>query len=124
MRFTYKARDKEGKVRSGEVVAADQVRAEQLMTENGLVIISLDAKPDDLLARINPFGKTVSNKDLVLFSRQLSTLISARVPLLQSLRILEDQIVNKFLVSIIQDILASIENGESFSLALAKHPKV
>ncbi len=124
MKFFYKARNNEGEIKSGMVVAGDQGRAEQLLAENGLLIISLEKREDDLLEKINPFGKSVSNKDVVLFSRQLATLISARVPIIQSLRILEDQIENKYLLTIIRDLIASVENGESLSLAMSKHPRV
>lgn len=124
MKFLYKARNKEGQIKSGIVVANDQQRAEQLLEENGLIIVSLETQQEDLLAKINPFGKSVSNKDLVLFSRQLSTLVSARVPILQALRILEEQVSNKYLVSIVRDLIASVENGESLSLAMNKHDKV
>ena len=124
MKFQYKARNKEAEVKEGIVVAADQLRAEQLLTENGLTIISLAEERESLLDKINPFGKSVSNKDIVLFSRQLATLISARVPIIQSMRILEDQISNKYLLSVIREIIASIENGESLSLAMTKHPRI
>lgn len=106
------------------VVASDQSRAEQLLNENNLIIISLEEQTDGILEKLNPFGHRVNRKDLVLFSRQLSTLISARVPILQSLRILQDQITHKYLLSVIRDLIASIENGESLSLALSKHPAV
>ena len=124
MKFQYKARNKEGIIKSGIVVSADQLRAEQLLSENGLTIVSLEKKEDDLLQKINPFGKSVSNKDIVLFSRQLATLISARVPIVQSLRILEDQISNKFLLSVLRDLISSVENGEPLSLAMSKHSKI
>lgn len=102
-------------------MAASQEKAESLLSENGLLIISLNVQEDSILTKINPFGKRVNYKDLVLFSRQLSTLISAQVPLLQSLRILESQISSKRLSAITRDLVASIEGGESFSLALSKH---
>jgi type II secretory pathway component PulF len=124
MKFLYKARNKEGKIKTGTVVAVDQTRAEELLLENGLIIVSLEEQNENPLEKFNPFGKSVSSKDLVLFSRQLATLISARVPILQSLRILEEQISNKYLLGIIRDLVASVENGENFSLALSKHPKV
>lgn len=124
MKFLYKARNKEGKIKTGTVVAGDQSRAEQLLAENGLIIVSLDQQNENIFDKLNPFGKSVSSKDLVLFSRQLSTLISARVPIIQALRILEDQITNKYLLGIIRDLIASVENGESLSLALSKHPNV
>lgn len=124
MKFYYQARNKDGAVKQGSVVAADQQKAENLLTENGLVIISLEPQAESILDRLNPFDKFISGKDIVLFSRQLATLIGARVPLLQSLRILESQISSKRLASVTQDLIASIENGESLSLALSKHPTV
>lgn len=124
MKFLYKARNAKDKTVEGTVVAQDQVRAEQILSQNGLVIIGLQKQEDDILEHLNPFGKSVSSKDLVLFSRQLSTLISARVPIIQSLRILEAQISNKYLLEVITDLIASVENGDSLSSAMTKHDKI
>jgi type II secretory pathway component PulF len=124
MKFVYKARNKEGKIQSGVVLASDENKAENLLGENGLIIISLENQEDNFIDKINPFGKSVSNKELVLFSRQLSTLVSARVPIIQALRILQDQLTNKYLLSILNDLIASVENGDSLSNSLAKFPNV
>jgi len=124
MRFAYKTKNREGKIQEGIVVAVNQVRAEQLLAENGLTIISLEKKEESFFAKINPFGKTVSNKDLVVFSRQLATLISARVPIIQALRILVEQVTNPYLLSITSDLVKSVENGESLSLAMTKYDRV
>lgn len=121
MKFNYKAKNKLGGIQSGEVVAVDKDKAERLLSENGLVIISLENVQVDLFEKLNPFGKSVSNKELVLFSRQLSTLISARVPIIQALRILQEQITGKYLLNIISDLISSVENGDSLSNAMAKH---
>jgi type IV pilus assembly protein PilC len=124
MKFNYKAKNKEGNIQSGAVVAVDQNKAERLLGENGLVIISLEKEQGDFFARFNPFGKSVKNKELVLFSRQLATLISARVPIIQSLRILQEQITGKYLLSIITDLISAVENGDSLSNAMAKYQNV
>lgn len=124
MKFTYKARSKEGIIQSGTVLAVDEHKAEKLLAENGLIIISIQAETGDFFSKLNPFGKSVNNKELVLFSRQLSTLISARVPIIQSLRILQEQITGKYLLSIITDLIASVENGDGLSNAMAKHDDV
>jgi type II secretory pathway component PulF len=113
MKFLYKAKNKDGQIKAGLVVASDQERAEQLLAENSLVIISLEEQQEDFLAKINPFGKSISNKDLVLFSRQLATLVSARVPILQALRILEERVTNKYLISIFRYLIQSVEKRES-----------
>jgi type II secretory pathway component PulF len=124
MKFIYQARNKEGESKRGIVVAASEEKAEQLLAENGFIISSLEVQEENIISRLNPFGKSVGYKDLVLFSRQLSTLIGARVPILQSLRILESQSENKHLAAIIREMITSVENGESFSLALSKYPQV
>ncbi len=124
MKFYYQAKNKDNVVKRGTVVAVDQQKAESLLTENSMVIISLEPQEENILERINPFGKSVSSKDVVLFSRQLATLIGAQVPILQALRILQSQLSSKQLEAVIQDLIASIENGESLSLALTKHPNV
>jgi type II secretory pathway component PulF len=124
MKFNYKAKNKEGNIQSGVVVAVDQNKAEKLLAENGLVIIALDAEQGNPLERFNPFGKSVKNKEMVLFSRQLATLISARVPIIQALRILQEQITGKYLLSIIAELISAVENGDSLSNAMAKHQDV
>lgn len=124
MKFAYQARNKDGGIKNGVVVAIDRNSAEQLLQENGLIIISIETQEDNFLDKLNPFGKGVSNKELVLFSRQLATLIAARMPLLQALRILQAQVSGKRLIQITQDLITSIESGESLSLALSKHTDV
>lgn len=124
MKFAYKARNKDGQIKAGEVIASDEGRAEQLLEDNGLLVVSLSQVSEDSLARFNPFGHSVKNKELVMFSRQLATLISARVPILQSLRILQEQIDSKYLLSVVKDIIVTIENGESLSASMAKHDEV
>src|SRR4051812_34174791 len=124
MKFAYKARNKDGQVKAGEVIANDETRAEQLLEENGLIVVSLAQAQGTSLASLNPFGHKVKNKDLVLFSRQLATLISARVPILQSLRILEEQIGSAHLLEVTKDTISAIENGESLSSAMARHDEV
>jgi type IV pilus assembly protein PilC len=124
MKFQYQARNKEGQIKRGEVVAISEAKAEQLLAENGFIIVSLRQQNESIFERFSPFANRVSYKDLVLFSRQLSTLISARVPILQSLRILEAQVSSPSLATITRDMITSVENGESFSLALSKHPAI
>jgi type II secretory pathway component PulF len=124
MKFLYQARNKTGEFKKGLVTATNQTKAEQLLTDNGLVIISLAEQKESLLFKLDVFSNRVSYKDLVLFSRQFSTLVAARVPIVQALRILESQVSSKGLATITRNLVQSVESGESLSLALAKHPKV
>ncbi len=124
MRLQYQAKDQAGRLRNGIVVAQNQERAEALLAENGLTIISLSLVHEDILEKFWPFGKGVPVKDMVLFSRQLSTLVGAQVPLLQALRILVTQVSNGRLRQVLAEIVQSIENGDNFSLSLSRYPNI
>ncbi len=124
MKFTYTAKDQKGELKKGFVIAANSSKAEQLLANNGLIIINLDVQKENFLAKIEGIFNRISYKDLVVFSRQLSTLVGARVPILQGLRILESQMDGKGLVEVIRNLIASIESGQSLSLAMSKHPDV
>jgi type IV pilus assembly protein PilC len=124
MKFLYQARNRSGEFKKGIVTAANQQKAEQLLTDNGLVIVSLKEQRESYLTKFDIFSNRVSYKDLVLFSRQFSTLVAARVPIVQALRILESQVSSAGLIKITKSLVQSVESGDSLSLALSKHPKV
>ncbi len=124
MKFLYQARNKAGDFKKGTVTAASQSKAEQLLTDNGLIIISLKEQKVSWLDGLQNFSNRVGYKDLVLFSRQFSTLVGARVPIVQSLRILESQVSNKGLVNVTKSLVQSVESGDSLSSALARHPRI
>jgi type IV pilus assembly protein PilC len=124
MQFKYQAKDRGGKLREGIVVSDDQAHAEQLLSENGLVILSLEEQEPSLFDKLWPFGKKVPGKQMVLFSRQLATLMGAQVPILQSLRILQAQMENKRLQSILAETIADVESGDSLSLSFSRYPMV
>lgn len=124
MQFRYQAKDISGNLLEGVVVAEDQRHAETVIQDNGLTILNLEIIKQNLFDKLWPFGKSVPAKEKVLFSRQLATLIGAKVSIMQSLRILEDQVSNPHLKSVIQETISSIEGGNSFSLSLTRHPEV
>jgi type II secretory pathway component PulF len=128
MKFNYQARNKEGILKKGIVVASSVAKAEQLLNDNGMVIISLTEQKENLWLKlensVESMTSRISYKDLVLFSRQFSTLVGARVPIVQSLRILESQVTNKGLIKVTQSLVQSVESGDSLSLALSRHPNV
>jgi type IV pilus assembly protein PilC len=124
MQYKYQAKDVDGNMREGVVVAENQSTAEGLIQGSGLTILSLAIIEESLIDRLWPFGKSVPTKEMVLFSRQLSTLIGAKVPILQALRILLDQVTNKYLKKVLTETISSIEAGNSLSLSLSRHPEV
>jgi type IV pilus assembly protein PilC len=124
MKFSYQARDQKGDLKKGFVISTNIAKAEQLLSNNGLVIIYLREQKENILSKLDNVLNKVSYKDLVVFSRQLSTLVASRVPILQSLRILESQVGSKALVIVVRNLIASIESGQSLSLAMMRHPEV
>ena len=124
MQFKYQAKDPNGNLREGIVVAENQNRAEALLGENGLIILDLALVQENIWSRVWPFGRSVPAKEMVLFSRQLSTLIGAQVPILQALRILQEQVTNENLREILGQIVNNVESGDSLSLSISRHPRV
>lgn len=124
MRFEYQAKDASGGLRTGFVVAETENRAEKLLIDNNLTILSLKAVEQDILERIWPFGKSVPAKEMVLFSRQFATLIGAKVPILQTLRILRSQLAHPYLKKVLDELISGVEAGNSLSLTMQEHPEV
>jgi len=118
--YTYEAKEaKTGKKIKAQVQADNEQNAAKLIKAQGLTPLSIKAERG---AR-SGFLNKVSTKDKVLFSRQLSTMINAGLPIVQSLRSVAEQTRNKRFKAIINDVIVSVEAGTSFSIALSKHPK-
>ena len=125
MLFDYRAKDQEGTVRKGVVEAESETQASDVLFRNGLTVMSIERGAEAFdLGRYIPFFKGVSRKELVLFSRQLSTLINARVPILQALDILVDQVSSGKLKEVIREMVSDIEGGKSLSETIARFPSV
>lgn len=122
--FKYTARDAtSGKKYTADIQADSEQAAAKLIRQQGLAPLSIEAKAN-ATSGFSRFSQRIKTKDKVIFSRQLSTLISAGLPLLQSLQNVGRQTQNKQLKFIISQISSSIEGGSSFADSLAKHPKV
>ncbi len=126
MLFSYVARNKNGEIESGETEAATRLAAIEIVQARGLTILNLNeatSKTAFLSMNLKIFQR-VKNKELVGFSRQLSTLVSAQVPLLASLQSLAKQEENKYFQEIIFELANDVESGTPFSRALGRHPKI
>jgi type IV pilus assembly protein PilC len=122
--FKYVARNpKTGEKISAEVQAENEQAAAKLLRQEGLAPLEIKSLEDggSVFARIK---NRIATKDKILFSRQLSTLINAGLPLVQSLRSVGNQTQNKGLKIVINKIISDVEGGASFSEALGRHPKV
>jgi len=127
MRFIYEATDKTGRLRRGIVEAASEDAVRILLKANALTPVSI-APYVTFEEKIREFFRSIfapiKAKDKALFSRQLSTMISAGLPLMEALHTLHEQVPNPSLKQVIAKIIKDIERGKSFSMALAAHPLV
>ncbi len=123
--FEYTARDPAtGEKVTAQVEAENEQAAAKIVQKEGLAPISMKLKNTDGKGILTKFTHRVKTKDKVLFSRQLSTLINAGLPLVQSLRNVAGQTQNKTLQIVINKIISDVEGGAAFSVALGRHPDV
>jgi type IV pilus assembly protein PilC len=121
--YDYHARNTAtGELVKGSIQADSENAAAKLISGQGLT--PTDVKLSGGRNLLGAFGNRVSSRDRVLFSRQLSTLINAGLPLLQALRSVNDQTTSKPLKVILNEVIGSLEGGGTLSAALAKHPRV
>lgn len=122
--FSYQATNSGGKTVRGTLTATDKTTALNLMAKQGLKPISVEIKSDVKKGGKGFFKPKVKVTDLVLFTRQLSTMVSAGVPLLRSLTTMRDQVENPTLREVISDMIKDVQGGVSLADAMAKHPDV
>jgi type IV pilus assembly protein PilC len=120
--FSYIARDSgSGREIRSTVDASSEPNAVAALLNRNLMVVSITEK-------ISKKGRTSGGKvalaDLVIFTRQLATMIDAGLAMVQSLQALGEQADNKLMRDVIKDITTRVEGGDSFSEALQKHPKV
>ncbi len=119
--FVWEGRTRSGEVRNGVMEAKSAAEVEQRLRSMGLVPEKVKKKPIEIkMPRIGG----VSLKDLVVFTRQFSTMIDAGLPLVQCLDILASQSENPTFKKVLEDIKAKVEEGSTFADALKRHPKV
>ena len=122
--YKYVAKELSGKTQKGIVEAKDKDTAIGVLRKRNLVIITLEeggAKSAQTPAFLK---KSIQADDLVVFSRQLATMIESGIPLVNCLDILYDQMDNLELKGVVKSARDDIESGASFSEAISKHPKV
>ncbi len=123
--YEYKARDEKGRERTGIVDAVSEEVAADLLKDYKLTVISLKLKKEGIkLEKIFSIFGGVSAKEKVVFSRQLATMINSGLPIVQALRILQEQVEKRQFKEVIFDLANQVEGGSTFSAALAKYPKV
>lgn len=122
--FAYQARDSSGKMVSGLQEALNEDNAINTLMTRGLMVLSIQQKAGSKAVR-SP--KKVSETDLVLFTRQLATMVDAGLPLVTGLTALYEQCDGKKqagLRRVVGEVSALVQQGDSFFEAISKHPRV
>jgi type IV pilus assembly protein PilC len=125
MLFSYRALDADGHERSGTVEALSQDVAVSTLQRRNLIVSSIEplAQNKGLAASLELFNR-VSNKEVVILSRQIATLFEAQVSALRIFRLLASEVDNKYLGEIMTQVADDLQGGSPISKALARHPKV
>ncbi len=121
--YYYTAKNQKGLTQRGTVDSRSKEVAVSLLKNQGLYVIEIEEKRDSVFDKFLNF-RGVPQTDLVAFTRQFSTMISAGLPIARALEVLANQSENKILKRIILDLLRSIEGGSSLSNAISRYPDV
>jgi type IV pilus assembly protein PilC len=124
MLFTYHALDKDGHEREGTVEALSMDVAVSTLQKRDLIVSSIEpAANKSIFSGEIEFLKHVSNKEIVVLSRQIATLFEAQVSALRIFRLLASELDNKYLSEILTQVSDDIQGGAPISKAMSKHPK-
>jgi len=119
------AKDTSGRTITGSIDAESQHTLIENLRKQDLIIISIiEEEPKVESKKVVVFGKKIKSEDLVVFSRQLATMVDSGIPLSQSVRVLAGQVENPKFKKILLSVNDDIETGLSLSEAFARHQKV
>jgi type IV pilus assembly protein PilC len=119
--FAYSARSLNGEILSGEIELPTREEVVGYLVRQRLRPISVNTKARDINIQ---FGTGIKTREVVIFTRQFSTMINSGLPLVQSLTILAEQTENKNFQKIIAQVLQDIQAGQTLADSLRRHPKV
>lgn len=121
--YNYKAKNQKGRTKRGQIVGMTESDALNRLNRLDLSDINLKDVSDNLETKLLLFINPIKAKDLAIFSRQFSVMISANVTVVEALTILVDQTTNISLQKMIADIAYEVDSGDFLSDALAKRPQ-
>lgn len=120
--YKYKVRDQKGKVLQGNIEAKDTKVASVLLRERGYFVVDISEPGQFSLTALKKAITRVSFDDVTTMTRQLSTLITSGLPIIDSLTLLADQVENPILKDMIHKIRHDVEGGSNLASAFEKHP--
>src|SRR3989339_312431 len=122
--FKYTARSATGKQSKGNVNAINRIEATNELRKKGLNILSIEEAGKKKSFFTSTPAKKASTEDLVIFTRQLSTMISAGIPLLECLEVLQEQADKPGLKLVLGEVIEKVRSGSDFSEAITSYPRV
>ena len=122
--YIWKGVNSYGENRKGKIDAPTEGAAEAMLRKTRITVSTLKEAPKDIFENIAIFQPKVTGKDVVIFTRQLSTMIDAGLPLVQSLEILGNQQENPTFKKILNEVRMDVETGTTFADAMKKHGNV
>ncbi|MEW6218168.1 MAG: type II secretion system F family protein [Thermodesulfobacteriota bacterium] len=120
--YIWKGVNSYGEKRKGRIEALDEKSAYAQLKKMRITPSRVKEAPKDLFANVAFMQPKVTGRDIVIFTRQLSTMIDAGLPLVQSLEILSNQQENQTFKKVLRDIRVDVETGSTFADAMKKHP--
>lgn len=117
--FTYTARSTKGELKSATIDAPSRDDAVAQLRRQRLTIL----KVDESRSTPKKTGGSIGMRDIVIFTRQFSSMINAGLPLVQALEILARQSENKALAAVVREVVFDVESGNTVADAMRKHPK-
>lgn len=122
--YVWKGKNIYGEKRKGQLEAVDEAGARAHLKRLRIEDAVIKQKPKDLFENISIFQPKVTGKDVVVFTRQLSTMIDAGLPLVQCLQILARQQNNATFKKVLLAIQNDVETGTTLADSMRKHPKI
>ncbi len=122
--YVWKGVNSYGEKRKGKIEASTEAAAESMLRKTRITVSTLKEAPKDIFENIAIFQPKVTGKDVVIFTRQLSTMIDAGLPLVQSLEILAKQQENPTFKKLLNEVRMDVETGTTFADAMKRHTKV
>ncbi len=123
MKLRYKAATSNGKLSQGLLDARDINEAADYLRAKNLIPITIDRVDNKFWTNL-PFLKKIKQSDLVLFTRQLSSMLSSGLTLFRALEILREQMQNPQMTEVVSSLISEVQDGKTLAKALEKHPQV
>ena len=120
--YVWKGVNSYGENRKGKIEMPSEAMAQAHLKKMRITVSMLKEAPKDMFENVEFLKPKITGKDVVIFTRQLSTMIDAGLPLVQSLEILGEQMENPAFKKVLRTIRTDVETGTTFADAMKKHP--